>query len=271
MALTDEYVRFRQWLDAQNPAADVRTVCAVVEQNMGDIAQTTHHSGQRSKRLIPLLRDRMDQEIAVAGQEVPQAGAVPWRRLLRLEIGPFRGFRHPETFDLSSPTVLVLGPNGSGKSSLCEALEFALLGSVQEEDERSVRRFLDNVHEGSHVLPRLICEVNGKEHEMFPDEELHRFIIVERNRIEGFARIGARSASAATKMLAMLFGIAPFNDFVSNFGASLETYLDLALPKATELKLKQAATVEDQRKIASVKEAHEGFDERRRRVAEGFE
>ncbi|SKB27847.1 hypothetical protein [Luteibacter sp. 22Crub2.1] len=168
-------------------------------------------------------------------------------------------------------TTVASGPSGSGKSSLCEALEFALLGSVQEEDERSVRRYLDNVHEGRHVLPRLICEVNGKEHEMFPDEELHRFIIVERNRIEGFARMGARSSSAATKMLAMLFGIAPFNDFVSNFGASLETYLDLALPKATELKLKQAGTVEDQFKIASVKEAHEGFDERRGRVVEGFE
>ena len=43
----------------------------------------------------------------------------------RLTVGPFRGFRNPESYDLTKRLILFYGPNGSGKTSLCEALEYA--------------------------------------------------------------------------------------------------------------------------------------------------
>ena len=79
------------------------------------------------------------------------AAQLPWTRLKKLTIGPFRGFRREEEFDLSHNIVLFQGPNGSGKSSLCEALEFALLGYVEEASAKRIedlRQYFNNIHEG---------------------------------------------------------------------------------------------------------------------------
>jgi len=274
MALSNEFVRFKQWLREQGPTDAVLKICAVVEANLGAIAQTSHAGGQRTRVITPMIRASMpmalpeNADVAGAGQ-----GDLGWTRLTRLEIGPFRGFRRREVFELDHPTVLVLGPNGSGKSSLCEALELALLGRIEEADERGLdaRRYFDNAHEGRHERPVLIARAGGQEAEVGADEERHRFIIVERNRIESFARIGARRPAEANGMLAALFGLTEFNDFVGGFGASLDRQLNLGLPKAAELDRQRVAIQADQAKIASEVETHGALTAEREEVSDAFE
>ncbi|HET6805995.1 MAG TPA: AAA family ATPase [Frateuria sp.] len=273
MALINDFARFTQWLGARQPSEDVRKTCAVVEANLAHVARTTHAGGQRSRLLVPLLRAGMDQAVVVDQAAAPTQVGVEWDKLTSLEIGPFRGFRRKEVFDLCGATTLILGGNGTGKSSLCEALELALLGRIEEADERGLgaKHYFNNAHEGKHKQPVLLGSLKGASTEIKPDEELHRFIIVERNRIEGFARIGARRPAEASRMLAALFGLTAFNDFVSGFASSLDSQLDLALPKAAALELRRAATQADQAKVASTAESHGKFDEERAAVAAGFE
>jgi DNA polymerase III delta prime subunit len=97
---------------------------------------------------------------AVPDADAPvAAGEWPWRRLKELKVGPFRGFRREEQFDLRKRVILFYGPNGSGKTSLCEALERGLLGSVEETELKRIdeRRYLANIHVGRFVEPRLIA------------------------------------------------------------------------------------------------------------------
>lgn len=273
MALNNDFARFKQWLRARQPSEAVLKICAVIEANLARIAQTTHAGGQRSRLLVPMIRAGMNQVLPADQVAAHVEAEIAWDQLTRLEVGPFRGFRRKETFDLRHPTILVLGGNGTGKSSLCEALELALLGRIEEAGERGLgaRNYLSNAHEGGYEQPVLVGRVKGAPKPIAPDEELYRFVIVERNRIEGFARIGARRPAEANKMLAALFGLTAFNDFVSGFAASLETQLTLALPKAAALELRRAATQADQAKMASIAETHDKFDKERAAVAERFE
>ena len=49
MALSNEFARFKQWLRDRQATDAVLKVCAVVEANLGEIAQTTHAGGQRTR------------------------------------------------------------------------------------------------------------------------------------------------------------------------------------------------------------------------------
>lgn len=203
MALYNDFYRFEQWVADQRPTEAVLKICSVVEANLSQIGRTTHAGGQRSRLITPLIRAALSRPLPERPETAPVVQSeLGWTRLSRVQLGPFRGFRRQEVFELDHPTVLVLGANGTGKSSLCEALEFALLGRIEEADERALdaRRYFDNAHEGSHQLPVLIAKGSGKEHRVHPDEERHRFIIIERNRIESFARIGARRPAEATSI-----------------------------------------------------------------------
>lgn len=273
MALNSDFARFKQWLYAGQPSETVRKICTVIEANLARISQTTHAGGQRSRLLVPMLRAGMEQTIEPDPAPVPAQTEIPWDQLTRLEVGPFRGFRRREVFDLRHSTILIQGGNGTGKSSLCEALELALLGRIEEANERGLeaRHYFNNEHEGRHEQPLLQGRVKGTPEPIAPNEELYRFVIIERNRIEGFARIGARRPAEATKMLAALFGLTAFNDFVSGFANSLETHLALERPKARTLELRRASTQADQTKIASIAESHATFDKERAEVAERFE
>ena len=220
------------------------------------VVDSVSAGGQRARILAPLLRvnlAEMREEIEAAPADALVA-RVSWNRLQKLVLGPFRGFRREEQFDLTTSVVLIYGPNGSGKTSLCEAIEFALLGSVEEAFAKridSLGDYLDNIHEGYHIPPQLWAEVGDEAVPVLPQEDLLRFAIIEKSRIEGFGRLAARTPAQANAALATLFGLDAFNEFVNNFTATLDSQLQLETPKKTALDLKEAALDAAARRIAS--------------------
>lgn len=167
-------------------------------------------------------------------------------------MGPFRGFRTSETFDLDKRIVLFYGPNGTGKTSLCEALEHGLLGEVEEANAKRIasNEYLKNVHARRYVAPTLTgTDAAGQEVPVTRDMDAFRFCFVEKNRIESFSRIAARTPAQRSELIAALFGLENFADFVRNFNTEIDQQLKLHDVKGRELVLKRQALTNDQNTI----------------------
>lgn len=118
-AVSIEYSRYMQWLRKSDAASDARRIAKLVQGSLDELAQTVSAGGQRTKALAPLLRrDLAQTDGQIEHVEHQEAGeALPWTRLEKLTVGPFRGFRWEEQFDLRKSVVLFYGPNGSGKQA----------------------------------------------------------------------------------------------------------------------------------------------------------
>lgn len=275
-AVHDEYLRYMQWLGATDESADVKRIARIVQDNLDALIPTVSNGGQRATALTPLLRRDLENtpDVIEPAQADTAAAELPWTRLKKLTIGPFRGFRREEEFDLSHNIVLFQGPNGSGKSSLCEALEFALLGYVEEASAKRIEdlgQYFNNIHEGSYVAPQLLACGGADGVPVTPNAELLRFAIVEKNRIEGFARLAARPPAQAGTLIATLFGLDGFNNFVGNFTASLDNQLRLDTPKQNTLTLRRTALEAARQKVDGNAEAQVAFDTEQAQLANGFE
>jgi len=60
-------------------------------------------------------------------------------RLRYISLCGFRGFREPTRVDLAPGFTVLVGPNGSGKSTICDAIEFALLGRIRPSSDHRER------------------------------------------------------------------------------------------------------------------------------------
>lgn len=65
--------------------------------------------------------------------------------ITRLRVEAFRGFRDAREFDLSADAVIVTGPNGTGKTSFFDALQWALVGSIERLESLRSRRNSEHV------------------------------------------------------------------------------------------------------------------------------
>src|SRR5690606_11114823 len=117
-AVHDEYLRYMQWLAAKEEPADAKRIARIVQDNLDALIPTVNNGGQRATVLTPMLRRDLDNtpDLIESAQADVAAAQLPWTRLKKLTIGPFRGFRREEEFDLSHNIVLFQGPNGSGKT-----------------------------------------------------------------------------------------------------------------------------------------------------------
>ncbi|MFY9327456.1 MAG: AAA family ATPase [Georgfuchsia sp.] len=166
-----------------------------------------------------------------------------------MTIGPFRGFRTPEPFDLQKRVVLFYGPNGSGKTSFCEGLEYGLLGSVEEAETKRIdgRTYLANLHARRFEPPALRATDNqNREVAVASNPDTFRFCFIEKNRIEAFSRIAARPPAQRTELIATLFGMDKFNEFVGHFNESIDQQLVLTATKQIALTGKRNALATDQ-------------------------
>jgi recombinational DNA repair ATPase RecF len=155
----------------------------------------------------------------------------------------------PEIFHFPQRITMFYGPNGSGKTSLCEALELALLGSVDEASAKRIppQRYFANLHENRFDAPLLTArDAQGQPLAVTADPEVYRFCFVEKNRIDNFSRIAAKTAGEKKDLIASLFGMEQFHDFVANFNESMDGQLSLIADRQQELTTRRAALQRDQ-------------------------
>lgn len=251
-AAKQDYVSFLRWLHVLQPAAPehVRQFANMVLGDFDAIAATASQRNARSTHLASLAR-RALATTATALPDCPddtQAMEWPWTRLRSLSIGPFRGFVRDEVFDLQRKVVLFYGPNGAGKSSICEAIERALLGSVEEAGLKRLDEagYLRNIHSGRFVEPRLMATgPDLRELPVTANADLYRFCFIEKNRIDAFSRIAQRPQGQRAELIATLFGMEKFNDFCNRFNDQIDPALVVEASEQRELRLKQEALGRD--------------------------
>lgn len=252
----EDYQRFIRWIHDQKRQApeDAFRFANLVLENFHSVSDTSRQRNQRSAHLAPLARN----SLATTSPNLPDLAEVepegewPWQRLQSLTLGPFRGFRAEQSFDLRTRLVLCYGPNGSGKSSFCEALEYALLGHVEEAESKRIEpeQYLANIHARRFSPPILIAtDANRREVPVQANPEKFRFCFVEKNRIDAFSRIAARPPGRRAELIATLFGMDQFNDFVAHFNESMDQVLTLGNTSQLALRTKREALALDQATI----------------------
>lgn len=234
-----EYQRFLGHLANEEVHDDVRRMANLVMTYLPHLAEVGAHRRARSARLGPLALQHLaatDTHLPDSAHDAPTDR--PSVRLHRLEVGPFRGFMQPEAFDLSHAITLVYGANGTGKSSFCEALETAMLGSISEAGAKRMdhRAYCNNARLGRHTVPRLLATLDTADAAALQANEAdYRFCFVEKNRLDDFGRIAARTPGDQRQLIATLFGVDQFSEFVRGFNPSLDDNLGLLGIKALEL------------------------------------
>jgi recombinational DNA repair ATPase RecF len=248
-----DFEGFVRWLHLpeNEVPSNVRRLANLVLANFDSVLATSRQRSQRSVYLANLAQRYLFQTPDTLPEIAPAAsdGACLWRRLHHLTVGPFRGFRHPEPFELQKGIVLFYGPNGSGKTSLCEALEYALLGSVEEAEAKRIAAatYLTNIHERRFAPPVLIAtDHQGNEINVEANADAYRFCFIEKNRIDAFSRIAARPTAQRAELIATLFGMEKFNEFVGHFNESMDDQLKLTNAKRMLLAAKREALAQDQ-------------------------
>lgn len=272
-----DYQQFLAWLHKpeRGVSEDTRRLANLVELNFDRVTASTRAQSRRSVLLAAIARE----SLAAASIELPavagavQAGAWEWKALDSLTVGPFRGFRVPETFEFPKRITMFYGPNGSGKTSLCEALELALLGSVDEASAKRIQpqRYFANLHENRYEIPVLTArDALGQKVGVTAESETYRFCFIEKNRIDNFSRIAAKTAGEKKDLIASLFGMEQFHDFVTNFNESIDGQLSLIAVRQQELVTRRAALQRDQMIVDGEAQASQAISLEEEAYAEAF-
>jgi len=234
-----------QTLIGDDVAIGIRKIANLVLDYLDTLEPLGTAQSRRAKKVVDLTSgnwDKLSDVIAEAATEKGRSENVI-NLLKSISVGPFRGFAREETLNLYNLIVLIYGPNGAGKSSFCEALEFGLLGAVEEAQSKrfTPAQYLKNAHVNRYAAP-VIKGVNSKGETVVvpPDESLYRFCFVEKNRIDSFSRIAAQAPAKQTELISSLFGLESFNSFVKNFSRELDDrHIDLVGKKGLQLKEKR--------------------------------
>ena len=207
------------------------------------------------------LNDLIQKHHATLSNEFPDIlshqtdSSEKFDRITELRIGPFRGFTTSESFAFDKKYTFMYGPNGSGKSSFCEGLEYALLGGIEEADAKRILidEYIRNTKKGAATSP-IAYSVNstGQKVQIPQNQALYRFAFVEKNRIDGFARITATTASAQKDRIATLFGLDAFSTFVDGFTDDFEKYITLANTKAEAFTAESQKHEDDKKRISDI-------------------
>lgn len=226
-------VEFKRFLAKSAPTLSEheKKLANLMLEGFNDIAAVGAAGGRRGKVLAKLILDKGETahpalEIAADEANANESEIV---RLSKVEVEHFRGFSEKHTFEFKKPYTFVYGPNGTGKSSLCEALEYGLLASIHEADSKRipVSDYIRNASSKKSTKPALYGDTaNEKGIIVKADPRSFEFCFIEKNRIDGFARVAANTPAAQQARLAALFGLEEFNAFATQFNESLDLYLD---------------------------------------------
>jgi len=240
--MSKSLVEFKRFLAKSGPTLSEheKRLANLILGGFEEVAAAGTAGGRRGKVLAKLIVDKGEVappvlEIAADGAN---ANAREIVRLTKVEVENFRGFSEKHTFEFKNPYTFVYGPNGTGKSSLCEALEYGLLASIHEADSKriSVSDYIRNAISKKSVKPVLFGDTaNEKGIEVKADPRSFEFCFIEKNRIDGFARVAANTPVAQQARLAALFGLEEFNAFATQFNETLDSYLDCVGKKGKDL------------------------------------
>lgn len=216
-----------------------RKIAFLILRHFDKVESTTTARGNRAKTIVGLLDEQVDitEEMMLEGLEAETTTQLI-RHLSSLTVENFRGFTNKLQFSLNLSYTFIYGPNGTGKSSLCEALEYSLLGTIYEAENKriNINQYIQNVYTKKGQLPILTgIDKSGQEVNVLPSLSDYEFCFIERNRIEGFARVSANTPQNQQQRLATLFGLEDFNNFVRNFNDKIESYIDCVGKKGQEL------------------------------------
>ncbi len=243
--IKNELIRFMQTLTGDDSAIGIRKIGNLVLDHLDTLEPLGTAQSRRAKKVVDLTSGNWDKLSDVVAEAATEDGSSEniIKLLKSISVGPFRGFAKEETLNLHNLLVLIYGPNGAGKSSFCEALEFGLLGAVEEAQSKRLTsaQYLKNAHVNRYAAP-VIEGVNSKGETVVvsPNEFLYRFCFVEKNRIDSFSRIAAQAPAKQTELISSLFGLESFNSFVKNFSRELdERHIDLVGKKGLQLKEKR--------------------------------
>lgn len=205
-----------------------------------EVQESSSASGKRGRVLAKMIVEKGDAAPTDLKVEAESAntGANGAVRITKLTVQHFRGFSEEQSFEFKNPYTFVYGPNGTGKSSLCEALEYGLLGSIHEADSKriAVADYVKNaVTKSAGKLELFGDTAAAKGEKLTPDANRYEFCFIEKNRIDGFARVAANTPAAQQSRLAALFGLEEFNAFATQFNESIDTYMDCVGKKGKDL------------------------------------
>lgn len=232
-----EKVEFNKWVKTiENPTPSQKTFINIILNNFDEIASRGTSNGARARYIFSKLNELncINSDSIVEAADLKSSKQDIAKELTQLEVNSFRGFNNLVKFDLSKQYTLFYGANGSGKSSLCQALEFSLLGTIKEAETRriDVNKFIKNNVTNKAIQPILTGKLNDSD-EISPitaSYEDYRFSFIEKNRIDAFAHINAQTARDKEQQLAALFGLTQFNNFVNDFTDNIEHYITISSP-----------------------------------------
>jgi hypothetical protein len=232
MSVYDEFSKWIEQLDKKDLNEIDSKLINMLISNFNEIQFLSTAGGKRAKKIVELINTKHNStssELHLTQNNQEKSKAIV-QQISEVNIGPFRGFASEERFNFDKKYAFLYGPNGSGKSSLCEGLELALLGDIEEAKEKRIRLvdYIKNaeVNESRQPIIFGINDVNERV-EIIPNRQIYRFSFFEKNRIDGFARITAETQSEQKDRIATLFGLESFNKFVDGFTDNFENYLSI--------------------------------------------
>ena len=254
----------KHWCDSLNLANlndyDITVVNIIINHYADLIAAGGTAGGKRANKFVEYVNARKgicDKKLDIMAIGTTEE-ARKVRRLKKLSLDSFRGFAVSRDFNLNKQYVFLYGPNGSGKSSFSEALEYGLLGAIQEADANKIKlaTYIKNTSTRKGKAPQITCIYDdGTESELVANYELYRFAFVEKNRISDFSHISVLNSNTQSERISALFGLSVFNDFVKGFTLNFDDKY-LPIKSLTEDSFKEQKAVRDskERQIQVFKE-----------------
>lgn len=273
--LYNDFERFISALDVDDLSVHEKKLINLLIEHFDEIASWGTAGGKRAKILNNIIqKEGMSASDQITlNKKAEEVTAFPFKRLEKIKIRDFRGFSREETFDFDKNYIFIYGPNGSGKSSLCEALEFSLLGYINEAEYKRipVDQYIKNlISQKASKLSLTAIDHNEKTIEVTPSQDFFHFCFIEQNRIFNFARISANTPSVKSHLLSILFGLDEFAKFANNFTSDIESKIDVEGKHAIKLSQKLGKIALYKENIEEEEEKLDVIDDEKKIITKSF-
>lgn len=243
---------FSKWLQDQDTGSFSpfeKTMTQILIDHFDEIATVGIAKAQRVKLIAQKITE-LNQTVATEIKNYLQYGSsgLSVKKLKSMKVERFRGFLTQVDFDFSNQYSLFYGPNGSGKTSFCEALEYGLLGTIEEASARNIplEKYIVHAGERKATHPKITgVLIDGSEDNIQKNLSEYRFAFIEKNRIDAFSHMGATTAKTQNERIAALFGLAEFQNYLAGFTETFdERYIALSDTSSDNLKIKEQSLKE---------------------------